>query len=327
MSLDSDSPEPEKPKRTPTFEEMFETPDWGRKPKKAVTSVGGNAVASTQQPARVQDNSYSELMRPQAKFTEQQVNDVIAPQDEYEIWCADVIQMLWVAHGLKTLEVADINNALGKQLDLARVYKILSSPSFYARMQARGVDWLPDWNPQKHNALRDRERLTPQQTWALQIMTDPTDSRSTASKLKHIGITYQTWRNWLREPYFNELVKTTAEQLLGDSLANVHTRLVSKAEAGDVTAMKLYYEVSGRHDPNRQQMLDFTKVLGLILEALQRHIPDPQILARVALDIDKIVAGKPLSEIANLPANLDIVDADVIEGGVVPDGFFDNKEE
>jgi hypothetical protein len=279
----------------PVFGDLFEEP----KPK------------LQPQPAKVEDNPFAQLIRPQARFTEQQVSDVIAPQDPYEIWCADVIQMLWIGNGLRTLEVVDINNALGKQLDLSRVYKILSSDSFYARLQARGIDWIPGWNPQKHEELRMRERLTPQQAWALQIMTDPTDRRSTSQKLKHIGITYSTWRNWLREPFFSDLVKTTAEQLLGDSLANVHTRLVSKAEAGDVAAMKLYYEVSGRHDPNRQQMLDFTKVLGLILEALQRHIPDPQVLARVALDIDKIVAGKPLSEIANLPANLDVIESEV----------------
>jgi len=98
--------------------------------------------------------------------------------------------------------------------------------------------------------------------------------------------------------------------------------MVSKAEAGDVAAMKLYYEVSGRHDPNRQQMLDFTRALGLILESLQRHIPDPMVFAKISLDIDKIINGKQLSDVAELPANIDpeIIDAEEV---TVEEGFFD----
>lgn len=281
---------------------------------------------SDEAPAKIEGNVYADLIRPSAKFTEQAVSDVIAPADEYEIWCADIIQGLWIAKGCRALDINDINNALGKQLDLTRVYQILGSPSFFARLQARGVDWLPNWNPVKHEEMRMRERLTPQQVWALQIMTDPTDRRSINVKLKQIGITYAVWRSWLSEPFFAELVRSTAEKMLQDGITVVHTAMLQKAAAGDTGAMKLFYEVSGRHDPNRQQMLDFTKVLGLILEVLQRHVTDQQTLARVTLDIDKVINGGNLSELKELPANLDpnIIDAEVVPD--VPNGFFDIGE-
>lgn len=261
--------------------------------------------------------------RPRSKFAEDNVSDVIPTSHPDEIWVADLIHGLWIKNGTRSLTLEEINKVMGVRMQLDVAYKIMGSESFYARMHARGINWISNWTPERHELMRSMERLTPQQVYALQIMLDPTDRRSTNAKLRHVGITYAQWRNWLREPFFGDMVKDTAEQMLTDNIANVHTRLAQKADAGDVQAMKLFYEVSGRHDPNRQQMLDFTKILGLFLEVIQRHITEPKTFLAISNDLDDVMAGKELKPLDRLPAN---IDPDIVDADVLPDDFFEFKD-
>ena len=257
---------------------------------------------------------------PQIKgsFTERKNSAIIPVEDEYELWVAEIMHGLWLVSG-SNLTLEKINDTFGPRIPLNRLYKILGSSSFHARMHARGINWLADWKPERHDLLRTIARLTPQQALAIQIMTDPTDRRSTKQKLDTIGISYNVWRTWQREPFFSDVLKDTAELLLKDNMATIHSRLVQKAEAGDTNAIKLFYEVSGRHDPNRQQMLDFGKVVALLLESLQRHIPDATTLLKVTTDLERIINGKGLTN-EGPAAN---VNEDEFELTEVEPGFFD----
>lgn len=269
-------------------------------------------------------NPFDTPLPPQIKgsFTEQKNSKIIPVTDEMELWVAEIMHGLWLTGGATGLSLEKINNTFGSRIPLSRLYKILGSETFHARMHARGINWLTGWTPERHEIMRTMQRLTPQQALAVQIMTDPTDRRSTKAKLDTIGISYNVWRTWQREPFFAEILKDTAELLLQDNLATIHSRLVQKAEAGDTNAIKLFYEVSGRHDPNRQQMLDFGKVVALILESLTRHITDAQTLLKVTTDLDRIMSGKtPVND--ELVAN---VTEDELELTEVEPGFFDNTD-
>lgn len=259
---------------------------------------------------------------PQIKgsFTEQQNSKIIPLSDEYETWVAEIMHGLWLTSGADGITVEKLNTTFGSRIPLNRLYKILGSETFHARMHARGINWLSNWTPERHEIMRTMQRLTPQQALAVQIMTDPTDRRSTKAKLDTIGISYNVWRTWQREPFFAQILKDTAELLLQDNLATIHSRLVQKAEAGDTNAIKLFYEVSGRHDPNRQQMLDFGKVVALILESLQRHVTDAQTLLKVTTDLDRIMSGKNIVNDELTPN----VTEDELELTEVEPGFFDN---
>lgn len=268
-------------------------------------------------------------------FNERERAEVIRPSSPYEAGVADIVQGLFFAYGRQGLKWDQIKEAIGDQVPMEELLTILRSESFYARMVRRGIPWLEGWTPEDNDREILRNQLSPQQAMALMAMTNPTDKRTAKAKLSAVGVTYNTWRTWLANPYFADLVKDTAEKMLQDNIATVHARLVGKAEAGDVSAIKLFYELSGRHDPQRQQMLDIQKVLELILESLQRHITEPRILLAVTQDMDRIMNGKELKQLDNVPANYvdeDVVDADVVESDevfeppTIPEGFFDLKE-
>lgn len=256
-------------------------------------------------------------------FDEKENKLVIKPEDPKETGVSDIIQGMYYARGRAGLTWDAIQTAVGDQVTTEELIKILKSESFYARMARRGIPWAEGWTPDINDREIWRDRLTPQQSLAMMVMTNPTDKRTAKAKLAGIGITYNTWRSWLANPYFGEMVKDAAEKMLQDNISTVHTSLVGKAAVGDVSAIKLFYELTGRHDPARQQMLDIQKVLELVLESLQRHITEPKILLAVTTDMDRILNGKELKQLDTMPANYEeeIVDAEEIPE--VPEGFFD----
>lgn len=225
-----------------------------------------------------------------------------------ELTMAETVNGLWLSGNGKLPEYAELLRYWPQEWSEDEIVKVLSSKSFYLRMSRRGVMWPENWSPQLHNISQMYTRLTPQQVIAMQVVTDPTDKRSLGAKLKQVGINQTVWRAWLRNPVFAEAVRRTSEHLLQDTIAIAHTRLAQKVDAGDISAIKTLYEVSGRHDPNKQQMLDFAKVISLVLEVMQRHITDPATLRAIGDDLDSVIAGEIIQPVEQLPANLSNVE-------------------
>jgi hypothetical protein len=156
----------------------------------------------------------------------------------------------------------------------------------------------------------DRGTLSPEQFFAVGIITNASDRRPLNAKLKSAGITYAQYRAWLKQPHFRDYIGKVGEDLLGEHVADVHTRLTERATSGDIQAIKLYYELTGRHDPNRQQMIDLQYIIGLLLEVITRYVPDVNTLAKINRDIEKVMAGGRLNSI-------DEFDVKLIQGAVV----------
>lgn len=155
--------------------------------------------------------------------------------------------------------------------------------------------------------------LTPEQILAISIITDPTNRKSFSEKLKQAGISYAQYKAWLKNDTFANKVSEIGESLLQDNIATVHARLVDRAAAGDVQSMRLFYEVSGRHDPSQKQMVDVARIVQLVLESITRHVRDQNALAAISTDFDTILSGKT-------PRPLDTMPANYVPGEVIDDG-------
>jgi hypothetical protein len=164
----------------------------------------------------------------------------------------------------------------------------LKSEEFRERLAKRGIFWPKKYNGTNHTAL---SVLSPQQQHCVLVVTDPTRSDSLRKRLELVGITYQTYRNWMKQPKFANAITTLAEDVLTDNISSVHTSMTAKAMAGDVTAARLVYELSGRHDPGKQQMVDLARIIGLVLESLTRHVTDTVVLNKLSADFDVILSG------------------------------------
>ena len=203
----------------------------------------------------------------------------------------------------------------------ATIAKVIASPEFKTLMQARGFPF-------------ETAKLSPEQMFAISIITDPTSRKPLSTKLKQAGISYPVYRAWLKQPHFQQYLEKIAEDMLGEHVADVHTRVLEKATNGDIQAIKLYYELTGRHDPQKQQMVDLQGIIGLLLEVITRYVPDTNALSKITSDIEIIMSGGvpkalesfDVSRIASEGnAVEDIVDAEVVDDAPIG-AIFDFEE-
>ncbi len=89
---------------------------------------------------------------------------------------------------------------------------------------------------------------SPKQIKLIELLVDPTDSRTKAEKACALGISPRTLYKWQHLPSWHETVNGLALQSLGGRLPNIFRSVASKAEEGDVSAAKLVFEICGLLD-------------------------------------------------------------------------------
>lgn len=171
------------------------------------------------------------------------------------------------------------------------IAKILASDEFTDAAVARGIPW-DNFNG-----------LTAEQMLVAQIVTNPTDKRPLRAKLKSAGVTYAQYRAWMHQPVFSQYMNRITEGMLVDHIPDFNTVLTNKALSGDINALKYVNELSGRHDPNRQQVLDLQAIVQNLLEIIQRNVTDPATFQRIAAEFSLAVNSKQTirGEIENGP--------------------------
>jgi hypothetical protein len=158
---------------------------------------------------------------------------------------------------------------IGKRLGIhqSHVEKLLDTPEAKARLKKRGIE--------------SSTFLTPEQVAAVNVMLDYNDTRSQPQKLRGLGISSQTWQGWLSSPHFSRYLKTRAENILDDvGIAEGHTALLKQVGRGNIQAVKLLYEVTGRHRDSASLNVEF--FLQRVIEIVQRNVSDPATLGKIA---------------------------------------------
>ena len=149
----------------------------------------------------------------------------------------------------------------------------------------------------KGYGVAQRQYLTPTQLSVANSMLNLSDRRSNTKKLADFGVSPATYANWKKDPAFNNYLRQRSEAMLGDSIGDVHLALIESATSGDVSAIKLFYEITGRHHAGAQQNMNVQTMLISVIESVQRHVKDPSVLQAIASDLqivtgDKIVNGE-----------------------------------
>lgn len=157
------------------------------------------------------------------------------------------------------------------------VLKVIQTEAFVQAIEDRGVVW------------RRTSGLTPEQTYTLSVITNPTDKRALGSKLKSCGVSYSKYRAWLKQPLFSKHIQQIAEDMLGDHMGDVHTAFLGQALNGNMKAIQLFYEMTGRHNPAQQQVVDLQRIIGLLLEIITKHVTNTDTLALISGDIEKVL--------------------------------------
>jgi hypothetical protein len=166
----------------------------------------------------------------------------------------------------------------------------LLEPSLAAMLDRRGISITSNG-------------LSPEMLACANVLLDFSDRRSKREKLLGLGITTQQYNAYLRNAKFNAYVTSRAEQLLPDTMHEAHTALLKNVERGDTNSLKLYYEITGRHNPAAANQFNPEALLTRIFEIITTRVKDPAVLDAIAQDIGALaihnaappVAGEILS--------------------------------
>lgn len=198
--------------------------------------------------------------------------------EEFRSVCAAARTAWHAKGGLPTLD--EINAVC--DVPRGRIAKVLVKSEFIDVMNACGINW------------KLSKGLTAKQHYVLQVLTNPTDKRAFADRLKDAGVTYVEYKSWMRLPTFVSLIENFAEKTLGDHLTIAHDSLLKQVEKGNVRALEFYYEMTGRYNRGSQQERDLQSVITGVIDIIQRNVTDQAVLANIAEEM-KVLMGKPVT--------------------------------
>ena len=141
---------------------------------------------------------------------------------------------------------------------------VFALPEFRDALSLRGI------------RMADDSGLSPEQSMALLLLSDPTDRRTTATKLKQLGISMARYQAWMRQPLFAQTLRTRSEQNLGDAIPIALNRLVGNVESGDQRAIEKLLEVTGRYNPASAELANARQVILTLIEIILKHVQDTE---------------------------------------------------
>jgi len=169
----------------------------------------------------------------------------------------------------------------------SEVESLKTNPLFIASMNSRGLN------------LEDHI-ITPKQMAAAAIMLNLTDRRSDEKKLRDIGVTTEEYSNWMLNTTFAKYMADRSENLVANSVHEAHMGLMRGVRQGNTASIKLYYEMTGRYNPNEENNVNIRMLIGRVLEAIQLHVRDPDTLNRLAVSLSQIAmeagSGSPVAK-------------------------------
>lgn len=142
--------------------------------------------------------------------------------------------------------------------------------------------------------------LKPEQVAAVNAALDYSDKRPLHVKLKALGVTMAQWNNWKKNPHFNAYHNERAEGLIDSSIPETHAALLSQVSRGNMRAIEFNYQLTGRFDPRKESEINVQATMVRLVEAIQRHVKDPEVIKAIAAEFQEIGPGvSPRPELEN----------------------------
>ena len=80
-----------------------------------------------------------------------------------------------------------------------------------------------------------------------EMLCDPDNNMTITELCNVVGVSRQTFYNWQRDTSFNGYVEFLIDSFTDSELASAWKALIKKAKTGNVEALKLYFEMKGKH--------------------------------------------------------------------------------
>lgn len=134
--------------------------------------------------------------------------------------------------------------------------------------------------------------LTQEQIACVSLVLDWGDRRSHNTKLRSMGVTPTKWQGWLKNQIFKDYLHSLSAQNLDDALHVAHEGLVNATAKGSVDAIKYYMQLTGRFTEDAGQMSNYKVLVQRMVESIQRHVKDQDVIRLIASDFEVIMRGE-----------------------------------
>lgn len=161
-----------------------------------------------------------------------------------------------------------------------RINKTLNKPRFKSALEKRGMEYKTD-----------NQVLTPKQLILVNMLLTVDDKRTLRQKLEMLEIKMSQYQGWLRDPVFHRYLTTRTEQLFENSDHEAYKALVGSVVAGDVSAMKLFFEMRGIYSPRLDVHVNVESVIYRVVEVVGKYVKDPEVLNAIANEVEAIETG------------------------------------
>jgi hypothetical protein len=197
----------------------------------------------------------------------------------------------WTAQGVAPTAQGLVQLGL-TSLKLKAVTDIMSTVEFSVAMQSKGVPW------------DEMDQLTPAQLAALEVMTNPLRGGTHSQRLKAAGCTELEWRMWKKNAVFAAHFKALVKDRFTDNTELIDLAIVQGALSGKLENAKYLDELTGRHDPNKQQAINVQALLIRIVEIVQLSGASAEAIANIAQGMQNLVDGMDIAGAKREPSGL-----------------------
>lgn len=220
--------------------------------------------------------------------------DTIQPLNDRQVRVANYFeQVFWTRGQIPTIEAAAL--ILGETESYIKG-QLEKNNNFKAYLVTRGVNI---------NNEND-DLLTTEQLMLANMLLNTHDRRTEREKIKQLkdagyDVSPQKYHAWMRQDAFRNYLRTRAEDMFKGSDWKIRQSLVDTAEDGDVSAMKLFFEMTGIHTPRLEVGFNIQSVLAQVIEVIAKYT-SPEIQKLIAEDIERVLDGEPVDMRKQLPA-------------------------
>jgi putative insertion element HTH domain-containing protein len=169
--------------------------------------------------------------------------------------------------------------ALNMSIDEIRALN--KSPQVKAMCKNRGIEVK----------VVDIDSLKPEQIAAIHTYLNLADERSLPQKLHELGIPPSRFWGWMKGAVFRDYITECAEALFKEGISFAHRELLAKVMRGDLKAIRLFYDITGR-GPRSIEEQNVSLVMSRLIEAIQIEISDTEVIQRIAERFKAIAAGE-----------------------------------
>lgn len=208
---------------------------------------------------------------------------------------ASFIELLYWRNGTVPT-VKEINNSFDLSLTEAQYQSFLENPK------------IKDYLVNKRNVpLEATARLTAKQLDWIKVVTDATDPRPVALKMKETGVSRADLTKWHTDLFFQQVMYEQSTRSFQSARHGVLRALAIEAMGGNVSAMKIYLQMTGDFQEQSSSKVEvqvtheLRQTINVVLDILQRHCT-PEVIDAVATEIERAtIPGLPSAAPIELP--------------------------